>query len=132
MKAELVLYREKIRELEKFCRDSSMEYEIFRNRYPMMMRVRATAEYMQLSILEDTRKPVDENATISFTLEGGEAHYKIDDGFSISEKAFNKLKSLFKDIANFYVQYYFRMATTEPRLENEASRILDAIDAEDE
>ena len=132
MKAELAMYRGKISALDKFCQENSMQYEIFRNHYPLMMRVRPTQGYIQMSILEDPKKSVNANATICFTLEDGEAHYKIDDGFSIGEGAFNKLKSLFKDIANFYAQYYFRVATTEPGLAAEAQRIMAAIDAEDE
>ena len=126
MKAELALYRGKISALDKFCTENSMQYEIFRNHYPLMMRVRPKPGYIQMSILEDPRKPVNANATICFTLEDGEAHYKIDDGFSIGEGAFNN-----KDIASFFVQYYFHLATTEPGLEEEATRIMQAIDAED-
>ena len=132
MEMELIRYRGKVSNLEAFCKENSMEYEIYRSRYPLMMRIRRNQGYIQMSILEEAGKPIDENAAICFTLEGGEAHYKIDDGFSIGESAFNKLKSLFKDIASLYVQYYFRLATTEPGLADEAQRIMAAIDAEDE
>ena len=132
MKAELALYRGKVSALDKFCKENSLEYTIFRNQYPLKMLVRPNQGYYQLSILENVSEPVNVNATLCFTMECGEAHYKIDDGFSIGESMFNKLKSLFKDIANFYAQYYFRVATTEPGLAAEAQRIMAAIDAEDE
>ena len=131
MKMELIRYRGKVRALEEFCKDNSMEYEIFRSRYPLTLRIRPTVGYMQMSILEED-KPVNPKAALRFTQEDGEVHCKFDGDFSIAEGTFNKLKTLFKDIASFYAQYYFRLATTEPGLADEASRILAAIDAEDE
>ena len=132
MKAELALYRGKVSALDKFCKENSLEYQIFRNQYPLKMLVRPNQGYYQLSILENVSDPVNVNATLCFTMESGEAHYKIDDGFSIGEGASNKLKGLFKDIASFFIQYYFHLATTEPGLAEEARRIMAAIDAEDE
>ena len=107
------VFREK---LQGICDENGLVYSIRRNGYPFLLTIRpAGGMDAQMSMLEDMDNKEDTGyispeASIVFAYKDGVLSYKISETFTISERLFNKLKNLFKNLHTMWMMYFFRNA----------------------
>lgn len=121
------------KKLDGICNENDLVFRFIHNRYPITLTIRPVSGINeQLSMLETADDDcISPDASIVFSFMDGAVFYKTYGRFPISETLFNKIKNLFKNMHNCWMQYFFRNIIQNGALKSDAMPVIDETEAED-
>lgn len=107
--SEISRYEEYENKLQKLCEDNDLSFDLELNQYPITLTIRPNGNAAQLVLFEPPQEePIGQPAAICFSFENGELRYSFSRSFAIRDDLLSKIKSLFKNIYFYWLQFFFR------------------------
>ena len=106
--ATFAVYQKK---LKGICEENDLQATFNRSGYPLTMTVRPLQDVAdQMSMLEKVEDNgyTSPDASIKFSYEDGAIKYTLSKEFVISDALFTKLKNLFRNLHDTWLQYFHR------------------------
>lgn len=100
-----------MKKLKGICDENNLQAVFSRSGYPLTMTVRPLQDIAgQMSMLEevDDQGYTSPDASIKFSYEDGAIKYTLSKEFVISDALFTKLKNLFRNLHDTWLQYFHR------------------------
>lgn len=114
--AKFEVYEKK---LQGVCEENNLMSEFSPYEYPLKLTVKPTGEGAQISFApKNDIKETSPEAFLQLSLMNGEVAYEFSDTFIISEALLAKLKRLFKNLCDCWLQYFFRETIEKNLLDN--------------
>ena len=111
---EIGKYTEIVQKLSKACGAAGLTYSIQNKGYPFLLIIKPLGGMdAQQTMMEGMDVPgetgyISPDASLVFAYRDGNLTYKISETFTISDKLFNKLKGLFKNLHDMWMQHFYR------------------------
>ena len=111
---EIGKYTELKEKLSKTCGANGLTYNIQNKGYPFLLIIKPLGGMdAQQTMMEGMDVPsetgyISPDASLVFAYRDGNLTYKISETFTISDKLFNKLKGLFKNLHDMWMQHFYR------------------------
>lgn len=111
---EIGKYSEIKEKLSKACASAGFTYSIQNRSYPFLLTIKPLggmdAQQTMMEGMEDAGETgyISPDASLVFAYRDGDLTYKISETFTISDKLFNKLKSLFRSLHDMWMQHFYR------------------------
>lgn len=111
---EIGKYTELVQKLSKACGAAGLTYSIKNKGYPFLLTIKSMGGMdAQQTMMEGMDVPgetgyISPDASLVFAYRDGNLTYKISETFTISDKLFNKLKGLFKNLHDMWMQHFYR------------------------
>lgn len=100
-----------MKKLKGICDENNLQAVFSRKGYPLTMTVRPLQDMAgQMSMLEEVEEQgyTSPDASIKFSYEDGAIKYTLSKEFVISDALFTKLKNLFRNLHDAWLQYFHR------------------------
>lgn len=100
--------------LAKACAENNLTYSIRNNGYPFLLTIKPLggmdAQQAMIEGMEDAGGTgyISPDASLVFAYRDGNLTYKISETFTISDKLFNKIKGLFRNLHDMWMQHFYR------------------------
>ena len=125
---EIGKYTEIKEKLFKVCSENRLTHSIQNKGYPFLLIIKPLGGMdAQQTMMEGMDTPgetgyISPDASLIFAYRDGNLTYKISETFTISDKLFNKLKGLFKNLHDMWMQHFYReVHETSPYLADSRS-----------
>lgn len=126
--ATFAVYQKK---LKGICEENDLQTTFNRSGYPLTMTVRPLQDVAdQMSMLEKVEDNgyTSPDASIKFSYEDGAIKYTLSKEFVISDALFTKLKNLFRNLHDTWLQYFHRTVIQKKLLNSNVPDIPEDAD----
>lgn len=131
--SEITKYDAYKKKLQGVCDENNLVFRFEKNKYPITLTIRPVdgiAEQMVIPGLEETRE-ISPDASITFQMVDGAIKYRMSKEFAISDTLFSKIKNLYKNMHDCWVQHFFRNVIERKLISPEIMPQIDEDDADD-
>lgn len=131
--SEITKYDAYKKKLQGVCDENNLVFNFKKNAYPITLTIRPVdgiAEQMVIPGLEEARE-TSPDASITFQYIDGAIKYRMSKEFAISDTLFTKIKNLYKNMHDCWVQHFFRNVIERELLAPEIMPQIDEDDADD-
>jgi hypothetical protein len=131
--SEITKYEAYKKKLQGVCDENNLVFRFEKNKYPITLTIRpidGIGGQMSIPGLEEIRE-ISPDASITFQMADGAIKYKMSKEFAIGDALFSKIKNLYKNMHDCWVQHFFRNVIERELISPEIMPQIDEDDADD-
>lgn len=124
------VYKTKLRSL---CEEHDLVFTLKHNDYPISLTIKpngGTGEQLSMLAEADEKPYMSPDSALVFIMKDGALSYSISESFTVSDALFSKLKNLFKNLHDCWLQYFFRDLIENKHLSRGSMPVIDESEAD--